>query len=304
MDESTTERRSRSFGARTSTLLFFLAMEGDRSTEPAELRHIRIRFAGRCVLCGVELPVRTEALYDSRLKTVRCVSCPTDQAGRIGAPIDVGMAGGSAGREYERRVAARDARVRSRFGRRLGGVILALTDEPQSTRAWARGSQGEQDLADALARVDGVRVLHDRRVPGTRGNIDHLVIAAAGVFVVDAKRYDGTIRVRDVGGLFRTDKRLFVGRRDCSKLADNMGWQVEVVQQVLGSHRVDPMPPITPVLCFVKGEWPLLSPPSSFRGVRLEGTRSIQRLIAAPQVQDAAAVDQLTRVLAAALPAK
>ena len=190
------------------------------------------------------------------------------------------------------------------FGRRLGGVILAVTDEPQSTRAWARGSQGEQDLADVLAHVDGVRLLHDRRVPGTRGNIDHLIIAAAGVFVVDAKRYDGTIRIRDVGGFFRTDKRLFVGRRDCSKLADNMGWQVEVVQRVLGSHGVDPMPPITPVVCFVKGEWPLLSPPSSFRGVRLEGTRSIQRLIAAPQVQDAVTIDQLTRVLAAALPAK
>lgn len=61
--------------------------------------------------------------------------------------------------------------------------------------------------------MDGIRVLHDRRVPGTRGNIDHLVVAPAGIFVVDAKRYDGLIRVRDVGGLFKTNERLYVGRR-------------------------------------------------------------------------------------------
>ena len=64
--------------------------------------------------------------------------------------------------------------------------MLALTDDPQSTRAWARGARGEEELAAAVAEVPGVRVLHDRRVPGTRGNLDHLVLAPAGVFVVDA----------------------------------------------------------------------------------------------------------------------
>jgi hypothetical protein len=278
-------------------------MESDRANEPSGLRRLRLRYEGGCVLCGVVLPIGTEALYDDQLKTVRCVSCPGSEE-QSDAPIDAGVPGASARREFERRAAKREARVKDRFGRRLGGVILALTDEPQSTRAWARGSQGEQYLANALSQVDGVRVLHDRRVPGTRGNIDHLLIAAAGVFVVDAKLYEGTIRIRDVGGLFRRDERLFVGRRDCSKLADNMAWQVEAVQQVLGSHGVDPMPPITLVLCFVKGDWPLFSPPSSFRGVRLEGTRSIKRLLANSEVLDTAAIDRLTRVLAAALPAK
>lgn len=285
------------------------AVDTDRPADPSaqvsELKRLRLRYAGRCVLCGADLVKGSEALHDGRLKAVRCVSCPTDRSRVPDPPIDAGVAGASARREYERRVTSREAKVRDRFGRRLGGVILALTDEPQSTRAWARGSQGEQALAEALTELDDVRVLHDRRVQGTRGNIDHLVIAAAGVFVVDAKLYEGTIRVRDVGGLFRRDERLFVGRRDCSNLADNMGWQVEAVQLVLGSQGIDPMPPITPVLCFVKGDWPLLSPPSSFRGgVRLEGTRSITRLLANQRVLDPAAIDRLTRVLAAALPAK
>src|SRR5260370_8573716 len=117
-----------------------------------------------------------------------------------------------------------------------------MTDEPQSTRAWAPGASGEAKLAETLAAMPNLRVLNDRRVPGTRGNIDHLVIAPAGVFVVDAKNYRGMIEVRDVGGLFKIDKRLFVGRRDCSKLADNMGCQVESVLQALGVIVLDVQP--------------------------------------------------------------
>ena len=85
------------------------------------------------------------------------------------------------------------------------GVVLALNDEPRSTRAWAIGARGEEKLAEAL---DGFTVLHDRRVSGTRGNIDHVVVAPAGVFVVDAKRYEGRIEIRNPGWLLRPDERL------------------------------------------------------------------------------------------------
>ncbi len=149
-----------------------------------------------------------------------------------------------------------------------------------------------------------IRILNDRRVPGTRGNIDHLIVGPSGVFVVDAKLYAGTVRVRDVGGLFKRDERLFVGRRDCSKLAENMAWQVAAVSRALGSESAPQvLPPITPVLCFVRGEWPLLRRPNSFRGVRLEGTRSITKLVARPPVLDSTEIDRLARALAAAFPA-
>lgn len=282
-------------------------MEIDRAADPSadvsELKHLRLRYAGSCVQCRAPLAKGAEALYDRRLKTVRCVTCPAEQDGEPEPPIDVGVAGASARREYERRASGREARVKDRFGGRLGGVILALTDEPQSTRAWARGSQGEQELAEALTQLDGVRILNDRRVPGTQGNIDHIVVAAAGVFVVDAKRYEGRIRIRDVGGFFKRDERLYVGRRDCSHLAENMAWQIEAVKRAVTGDG-DLAPPITPVLCFVRGDWPLLSPPDSYRGVRLEGTRSIKKLVRSAQVLDGAAIDRLTRVLAAAFPAK
>jgi hypothetical protein len=217
---------------------------------------------------------------------------------------DGGTAGRSAGEQYDRLRAAREKRVKDRYGQRLGSVLLAISDEPQSTRAWASGAEGERELAAALADLADVRVLHDRAVPGTRGNIDHVVVAPAGVFVVDAKAHTGEICVRDVGGLFKRDVRLFVGGRDCSALAIGLTWQVAAVERALSADGALPRPPTTPVLCFVHGEWPLVFPPSSFRGVRLEGKRSIKKLLTSEKVLDAERIDQLYHLLATQLRAK
>src|SRR5690606_35761953 len=107
-------------------------------------------------------------------------------------------------REYERRRARRQERVRAAHPR-IAGVILALTDDPQSTTAWATGARGEELLGRRLdGLVDsGVCVLHDRRIPGTKANIDHIAVCPGGVFVVDAKRYRGRPRLQVEGGLFR-----------------------------------------------------------------------------------------------------
>src|ERR1700709_487015 len=94
-------------------------------------------------------------------------------------------AGASARREGERRKANREARVHEHHPR-LGGVILALRDAPQHERSWARGAGGEELVELALTkRCPDVPVLHDRRIPGSRANIDHIGIAATGVWVID-----------------------------------------------------------------------------------------------------------------------
>ncbi len=283
-------------------------MDAPAGREPAstlgDRRRLRLRYPAICESCGTALARGADAWYGKSTRTVWCLDCGSATSHVSGEAVGPGTAGASPRREYERRHANRETRVKGRLGERLGGVVLALTDDPQSTRAWARGARGEEELAAALAEVPGVRVLHDRRVPGTRGNLDHLVLAPAGVFVIDAKRYQGMIRIRDRGGWFRTDLRLYVGHRDCSGLAEHMDWQVEAVEDALRAAGVDPLPPITPVLCFVDGEWPLLRRPTAFRGVRLEGPRSIRRLITGSQVLDEATIQRLTRVLAAALPPK
>ncbi len=185
----------------------------DASSNPGAMRRLRLRYPGTCAACGTPLAKGAEAFHDPLTKTLRCLECPTQDQNSDEQPIDPGHAGGSAWREYERLKAKRETRVKDRVGKRLGGLFLALSDEPQSTRAWAKGARGEAALAEALAGLPDVNVLNDRRVPGTVGNIDHIVVAPAGVFVVDAKSYEGLIRIRDRGGLFRSDDRLYVGRR-------------------------------------------------------------------------------------------
>jgi hypothetical protein len=198
----------------------------------------------------------------------------------------------------------RDAAIKANHSPLVGRLVQALTPEPQSTRAWEIGSRGEEKLAATILALPGVNVLNDRRVPGSSANIDHIVIAPAGIFVVDAKLHKGLIRVRNRGSIFRAERRLYIGSRDRSELAWKMGRQLDVVIAALDADGVDPLPPMKPVLCFVDGSWPLLFPPDEFDGVRLESERSIKRLFMESQDLDASAVDRLTRILAAALPSK
>ena len=261
-----------------------------------------VKYDGRCSRCGTALRRGDVAVYERRSKTIRCVECPAGSIPPPETPVDPGIAGASARREYERRSARDQAALRERFGR-FGGLASALAGERHSTRAWAKGAFGEEVLGAVLSGRSDVRALHDRRVRGTKGNIDHLVVAPAGVFVIDAKHYRGTIRVRDKGGFFRSDVRLYVGRRDRSKLAEGLRWQMEAVVSALAATGIAP-PPVTPVLCFIDGDWPLLFPPSHYKGVRLEGPISLQQLMTKVQVLDAAATDALARTLAVAFPPK
>lgn len=261
----------------------------------------RVKYDGTCSRCGVGLAKGTPAVWDRLTRTIRCIECPSTVVDV--PPIDIGIAGRSARVEHERRVAQRNAAITERWGTGfVAKVVRRLSEEPQSTRAWAVGAAGEEKLAEALESVEGLRMLHDRRVPGTRGNIDHILVTRAGVFVVDAKNHKGRIEVRDRGGLFRTDLRLLIGGRDCSALADATAWQVDAVQTVLIAAGTDPLPPITPVLCFLSVEWPILRPPDRFRDVRLANDRSIKRLLASEDRLAADVVDSLVLVLSSALP--
>ena len=166
--------------------------------EPAT-RSMRLRYAGRCRTCHSELPAGTTAFYDRAYRAVTCLACvamgakdspgPSPEGGSLDRSDDAasgarpaeyhsGVAGASAQREYERRMVKREERIRAAHPR-LGGLLLALTDEPQSTKAWAAGARGEELLGarlDGLAG-EGVRVLHDRRIPRTKANIDHIAVA-------------------------------------------------------------------------------------------------------------------------------
>jgi hypothetical protein len=75
-------------------------------------------------------------------------------------------------------------------------VALAVTVPSNSVLAWRIGAKGEISTANALTRLPGgFVVLHDRKIPGTRANIDHIVIGPPGVAIVESKSYSGTLKV-------------------------------------------------------------------------------------------------------------
>ncbi|MDR1077287.1 MAG: hypothetical protein LBL55_01205 [Propionibacteriaceae bacterium] len=87
-----------------------------------------------------------------------------------------GDAGGSARAEFERRRSKRADRVRQAHPK-IGGLLLAVTEDPQSTAAWDKGASGEETLGGRLNQAAGplLRVLHDRRAPGSSG-LSHLKV--------------------------------------------------------------------------------------------------------------------------------
>lgn len=238
-------------------------------------KRMKLRYAGTCSRCGASLEAGALADYDRTSRTVACVACPArralpERAETTAAPrhaltpdlppeLEVvdGTAGGSAAREFDRRHDARQQRVQAAHPK-IGKFLLAVFDDPQSTTAWATGAVGEQQLGGMLAAIAGptVRVLHDRRIPRSTANIDHLVVCPTGVYVIDAKRYlDKRPELRVEGGLIRPRQELLlVGGRDRTKLVDGMNKQLGLVRAALADQ---PDVPVRGVLCFVGADWPI-----------------------------------------------
>jgi hypothetical protein len=258
------------------------------SSPSADVKQIRLRYAGVCRLCGTDLPASADAIYERSTKTVRCVECPTETTVAEVEPdvrptpvkaapeAHAGVAGSSARREYERRKVKDEERLRRKWGK-LGGVAVALSDEKQSTKAWATGAVGEERLGARLDSLvsESIAVLHDRRIPGSKANIDHIAITAAGVWVIDAKRYMGRPELKIEGGILRPRvEMLLVGRRDCTNLVDGVLRQIDLVREVVGDL------PVMGALCFVEADWPLIGGAFTTRGVHALWPKRLAKLLA------------------------
>jgi hypothetical protein len=194
--------------------------------------------------------------------------------------------------------------VKNKLGETLGGVYLFIKEEPQSIRAWQTGSAGEKRLAGFFEQQlpDSVLVLHDRRVPGSRANIDHIVVAPSGVWVIDAKLYKGRVERRTVGSFWNPQERVFVGGRDRTKLVHGMAAQVEATRAVLASDPLAPEVTIQPAVCFVASDWGMFARPFELHGVSVIWPQKLTERIAAPGPLTAAAIARLANRIAVALP--
>ncbi len=210
---------------------------------------------------------------------------------------DRGAPGASAEREYWRRRRDREARTRARHPW-IGGLLLAVGDEPHHEAAFRRGARGERTAALWLDRHTArgpAQVLCDRRMPRGRGNIDLLAIAPSGVFVIDVKAHGGRVAVER--RLFAAP-RMSIRGRDRTSLLDGLDRQIEAVRSVLSDGYAEL--PVQGVLCFTAVDLPRLRT-LQLRDHLLLGLRPLAERLNADGPLDARAIDAVARRLAAKL---
>jgi hypothetical protein len=232
-------------------------------------------------------------------------------------------AGGSAQAEYERRAAHHAADVRRRRPRILafgavvaivgllvlmvnplwGGVVLlfdvvvvasALFATPNSITAWQTGAQGELRTARLLEPLEGegFRVLHDRKIPGSRANIDHIVIGPPGIFVVETKSLGGALQIRD--------DEVFVSGRRRTKMIDEVKREALAVQTALAKELAARGWMVSPIICVHRADLPWLR--SEVAGVRIvSGKDLVKRLREADYLLAPADVERLAALASARL---
>jgi hypothetical protein len=247
------------------------------------------------------------AIWDPGARTVTCLDCGGDGiAAGPAAPIDSGKAGASALRKHQGLHDAREQRAREKLGG-LGAFLAKVIDEPSSNRVWQQGGNGEVRVAARLEKLlggSGVRLLHDRRVPGHgQANIDHIAVGPGGVTVIDAKTHRGKIRRDWEGGLF-TERRtiLRVNGRDQTKLIAGVEKQIGYVHATLAELDLAQEVDVRGALCFPNVDGLPLFGQIEIRGIIVNGPKPVSRVAARPGTLERAVVERVLGHLARALP--
>ncbi len=129
-------------------------------------------------------------------------------------------------------------------GAGLAGLIVAvlvgwrLRFRPsEQARGRRRGAAGERQTARLLDRLgrDGYVVFHDLALSDSPANLDHLVIGPSGVFVVDSKRWAGSVHQSADGLIWHNHYRL-------DRTLATLRWQAETLGRLLGV-------PAAPLVC-------------------------------------------------------
>lgn len=231
------------------------------------------------------------------------VATPDGALPDVAPPIAIGVAGGSALREYQRRHDARERRARERAGT-VGVWLARLSGDPSSTRRWRQGGEGETKVGKRLTQLlagSGVYLLHDRLVPGRRhANIDHIAIGPGGVTVIDAKALVGKVRVGSRATLFGPSRtKLLVKGRDRTQLVYAVRGQAEAVRGLLERQGITC--DVRAALCFADtGGLPLMRR-LEVEQVTIDGTRRVAKLAKRPGCCDREQVMRIVRLLATGL---
>jgi hypothetical protein len=157
------------------------------------------------------------------------------------------------------------------FGVLIAVAIIAVAVvTPPSTTAWETGARGEEWTArmlDPLAER-GFVIFHDRRIPGSKANIDHIAVGPSGVFVIETKNIAGRMRIdgpdmRIAGRRVRAVEEV---RREASAVANALGARLE-------AHGLS----VVPVICAHRAELPIFT--NRVDGVRVVDGKGLVRLL-------------------------
>lgn len=217
--------------------------------------------------------------------------------------IDIGVPGGSATREHARRIAKQHERIEAQLGKGFRGRrAKARAGESQHVKSWRLGAIGEARLAQVLHErlAPTSVVLHDRKAPNTRGNIDHIAIAHSGVWVIDTKRYSGRVEQRNKGNRAQPLYHLYVGGRNQTRLVDSLEWQWRSVVAAL--HETVNVP-VYCALSFVDAKWTRPLRPYLFGQVLVTWPSNLADYISQPGSLSPHDIEAIARLLARNFPA-
>ena len=153
-----------------------------------------------------------------------------------------------------------------------GGSALAqaaqrrvTADKLLTEAAWLEAvAADERTMAAQLAVLPpSYAVIHDLRVPGSRGNIDHVVIGPGGAFVVMTRRFDGQLSFHD-GQMWAGDSSL-KGDFESARVESQM------LTQSLGT-------PTVPVIGYLGAALPAEAP-SALDGVLVCAAENLVRVV-------------------------
>lgn len=227
------------------------------------------KFDGTCSSCGCKLPKGTEIRYDSKLrKAFHMEDCS------IQSSMTPGSAGASAaemaqkaGQTYlskEQQTENLKEAFGDNFFSKIAIYLNNLSGPETQGGSWAKGAYGEQVVGAALEglREFGCEVLHDRRIPNSKANIDHILITPWGVWNVDAKHYPK----KAIGWEGENDNFMGLGQytrhfltidgRRNERILSTITWETSHLHRWReGIGMTAELLPISQMVCFVNGQW-------------------------------------------------
>jgi hypothetical protein len=173
-----------------------------------------------------------------------------------------------------------------------------------AARAWVQRADGDRRMRARLEVVEGqgVVVLNDRRIPGSRASIKTIAVSSAGVFVIDTKNFKGLVHTKRPGRMGALGPyELHVGRRNCTSAVDHVAQQVRVVRAALESAPWGMEVPVNAMLCLTRAEWGFASA-IEISDVWVGWPKLIANRVQAPGVMDSPAVKEVSEMIAQRLP--